>query len=977
MAYVPLKILSRFWTVLALLPLLSTGEAAAGTFRIPAPAGSIVSKIPFIANEGQLSSEVAFYTRTLGATVMVTRDGGILYAPDEEGAPVYRESFTGSLKNDVREGSQAEALLNYYQGAERSRWRESVKTFRNIRFGSVYENIEVELHARHGTVEKVFTVYPGGDVSEIRCRIEGGQGMNLSDSGHLTVLSPAGRLRFTPPAAYQVKGSRRHEISVSYELRGSEYGFLTGEYDKTLPLVIDPLLASTYMGGKSNETAYALEISGGDIVLAGTADSKDIPGTDGRIDPLGDSFVVRLDTDLSTVRAATFFGGSMTDGVRAMVLAGGSIYAAGYNNSPNFPTTPSAAYAGTALTGAFIVRMDSASLRITSSTSFYSNVFGLAWSPVDGSVFVAGSTGDTGFPIPSGDIPAFQSTHRGGAESFVAVFDENLEKLKGATLLGGEGFDIIYDLTVDDDGYPVAVGITNSAAFPASENSFDPTYNLDWEAAHQWIDGFVARFSPDLGSLPSATYLGGGLIDNVTAVAAEGGLVLVGGNTASPDFPCASTFGPVDGNDAFVVLLDKDLSRVRSCTVFGGSRAGTDSPESVSDVGFHPSGSIFAVGRTNADDFPTTPGAFLPHPAGSYFGAFVIGFNRDMSMVQASTLVSGTGEDIKAVAFDSWGDVVVAGDISGSSYPVTPGALQAEYAGGDDLVISRFTSDLTGPHIEVVPGTLNFDSVPVGTSKQVEIILYNTGGSELVIDDVNITAGSAQAFDFDNQCHYIPAFGSCSMKAFFKPVLLGAMKGEIVVYSNDPFRGQVVVGLEGRGLQASSEGTGDDHAVTVTSVSYPRIEAGPDPCDFGKVHKGVSVLRTVTVSNTGRGDLYLDRVVLESGRAGPFMIEKDTCSGNVLTGADPDSRCEVQIVFTPEREGDAGTRLRFSSSDPLNAVYAVLLKGTGIRKKRSLYPGFWGWVAILILILRMLLGFPVSASGWRRWLGGKNSGKWK
>ena len=83
-------------------------------------------------------------------------------------------------------------------------------------------------------------------------------------------------------------------------------------------------------------------------------------------------------------------------------------------------------------------------------------------------------------------------------------------------------------------------------------------------------------------------------------------------------------------------------------------------------------------------------------------------------MLEASTLVHGGSEDLKAIVLDLWGDVIVAGDSSGSGYPVTPGAVQPDHMGGDDLVLSRLTPDLTGPHIELVPSTVDFGHLPVG-----------------------------------------------------------------------------------------------------------------------------------------------------------------------------------------------------------------------------------------------------------------------
>ena len=964
-----------FYLTLASLQPLFMGTAA-GSVILPRLVTDAF-QIPFITNAGQVDSEVAFYTNTPEATVYVTRSGEIVYALKRLGEKsAVRESFVGARKGNVRGRGLTDTSVNFYRGSDSSLWRQDLKTFRSVALGRIYRLIDVKLVADKGRVEKLFLVHPGGDVSDIRGRLRNAHSLSIGRTGDLLVnLAGGGQVVFTPPAAYQTRDGKRLEVIVSYEVLGDEYRFVVGDHDKGLPLVIDPLLASTYLGGSSNETAYAMGISGGDIFIAGSTDSRDFPGLDEDIDILGDAFIVRLDPDLSTVRTATYFGGSMTDGVRDLIVDGSTIYAAGFNNSPDFPTTAGAAYSGTSISGSFVARFDARTLRLTASTSFQSNVFGLARSAVGGDIYIAGATGGTDFPLPGGSVPSFQATPRGRADSFVACFDKDLTTVKGATLLGGEGFDIIYDLAVDDRGAPVVAGVTNSVAFPVSPNAFGPAYNLNWGATHQWIDGFVARLTPDLGGLEAATYLGGGLSDNITAVATEGSTILVAGNTTSADFPCASTFGPIDGNDAYVFMFNQNLTEVKSCTVFGGSRPGTGSAESVSHIAVHPSGAVYAIGRTNASDFPTTPGAFLSRPYGSYFGAFIIAFNGDLTHVEASTLIHGSSADLKALVFDAWGDVIVAGDSSEGGYPVTPGALQSENAGGDDLVISRLTPDLTGPHIEAVPGALDFGHLPVGMEGREEILLHNTGGSELTIKDIQVTPGSPTAFTVENPCFTIPAFGSCLVAVAFKPALTGHHKGELVIFSSDHFSAQVVVDLKGMGIKAPVIDRGENLMVAVKGAPFPILEVRPDPCEFGEVIKGSKLTRVVRVTNSGNGDLRLGRVALKPGGGGTFMIGRDSCSGALLEAGpespDPPSFCEVEIIFAPGMVGRAEARMILVSNDPSIPAYAVKLTGTGTETGEIRYPGFWGWLAILVLFLRMALGIPVSARGWGRWMKGK------
>src|SRR5262249_34877981 len=136
-------------------------------------------------------------------------------------------------------------------------------------------------------------------------------------------------------------------VPAAYAIAGDEYGFRVRDYDPTRPVVIDPLLQATFLGGNDVEEALALAISPptGDVYLAGLTESFHFPGTTpGAQRCFGggaDAFIAGIDATLSGFEVATFLGGSANDQAEALAIdpTTGDVYVAGVTESANFPGT--------------------------------------------------------------------------------------------------------------------------------------------------------------------------------------------------------------------------------------------------------------------------------------------------------------------------------------------------------------------------------------------------------------------------------------------------------------------------------------------------------------------------------------------------------------------------------------------------------------------------------------------------------------
>jgi hypothetical protein len=112
------------------------------------------------------------------------------------------------------------------------------------------------------------------------------------------------------------------------------------------------LSASTYLGGNGSDIGNSLNLDGlGNVYLTGFTESVNFPTTSGAFDRTHnastdlyfeqkDTFISRLDLNLTKLQASTFLGGGNNDSGNSLVLDDlGNVYLTGYSNSKDFPTT--------------------------------------------------------------------------------------------------------------------------------------------------------------------------------------------------------------------------------------------------------------------------------------------------------------------------------------------------------------------------------------------------------------------------------------------------------------------------------------------------------------------------------------------------------------------------------------------------------------------------------------------------------------
>jgi len=335
----------------------------------------------------------------------------------------------------------------------------------------------------------------------------------------------------------------------------------------------------------------------------------------------------------------------------------------------------------------------------------------------------------------------------------------------------------------------------------------------------------------------------------------------------------------------------------------------------------------------------TAPGATLS-PVSIDFGSIALG----ASLTRTVTISNpGTAAlDISSIYVDGAqaGDFVVSDPNGCSGAGVAAGArcaIVVQFAPGaggeragtlhvvDDAGAQPSASQtmtLTGvglpPRAMIQPDSLDFGQVAVGSSLTRTVTASNTGAGILHIASMSIDGaqpGDFQASDPNGCAGGIAAGTGCVVVVRFAPGAHGARAATLHI-------------VDDAGGQAGAEQT---VALTGTGTT-PVVALVPDALDFGRVARGASVTRTVTISNSGDAALSIGSLTVDAGDYG--VSDPNGCATNgVAAGAS----CAVAVTFTPR---DIGTRAGtfYVADNAANGQQAVALTGTSVAPRVVVNP---------------------------------------
>lgn len=617
----------------------------------------------FVENRGQWRVPARYFLRSLGLDLWVGDSSLILHqhrsvtidslrlGPAGARVPIHahrsgsvvRMTFVNSSGATPVPIDTLPGLLRYYVG-ERKNWIEAVHRFGRLRSPDLYPGIDLEL-SRAGGPRYSFLVHPGADPSRIQWRFDGADQADFLDD-MLSIPTSIGRIEHRGLMAYQIAGSVRQTVSCRFVRREKGVGFLVGDYDRTLPLVIDPILFSIVIGGSDYERPGATVVDrDGNILIVGTTQSVDLPVTEGAYDGTfeapTEAFAMKIDIGRTPHLVwATYLGGEAGEGGNAAALTlDNGLVAAGLTASATFPATDSvvsASFGGGI--DAFAARLSSEGVLRFSTYLGDGGIDAASALAVDrDTIVVAGSTTSVNFPAEQRELDTMQK----GGEAFVLKLTPNGQRVISGIAIGGSGEDYCYALVRGIDDSYLLGGVTLSDDLPVTPKAFQKT---PARGDTSRFDFLIGRINSDLDSIIALTYLGGKGDENGTRIAiSPDGAIVVGGYTLSSDFPTTSkSVGQkFQGDfDMVVALLSPDLSSMRYGCYLGGVEQ-----DRLFAITATSRDRLLLIGDTRSSTMPATFGAYDTSYNGSsdiYLGIL----NPLSDSIIYSTYLGGSASDI-------------------------------------------------------------------------------------------------------------------------------------------------------------------------------------------------------------------------------------------------------------------------------------------------------------------------------------------
>jgi Beta-propeller repeat len=962
-------------------------------------------KLPmgFEENKGQTNSEVRFLSHGQGYELFLTSQEAVLelrrakpadssprkrslalkalrYANAKTDTSVVRIHLAGANPNPEIAGlNQLPGRTNYFMGNNPKDWRTDVPSFARVKYGQIYPGVDLVFYGNQRRLEYDYVVAPGANPSAIALDVTGARKLRIDRQGNLVMSVPQGTVELQRPVVYQEVNGQRQEIAANYAVsKNHRISFSVNDYDRSQPLIVDPILNySTYLGGSAlgdYATGIAIDATG-DAFVTGQTFSLTFPvggatigyntnSPDPGVSANGAVFVSELDPTGTIEKYVTYLGGTGAgeggEYGQGIAVDTTGVYITGQTFSTNYPTiggyivSPLGSNPGGT---AFITKLNPAVGGVPSLV--YSSYVGGTNGDVGTAIAVDASENAyiTGLTLSSGinTAGAFQTSLSDATDgnAFLTRIDttqSGAPSLIYSTYLGGGGENVgTAQLGFADVGFGVAVtsgnayiaGTTCSTTFPTTTQTANTTAAYQTAPASNLGTVFVSEIDTNSGApaqLLYSTYLSGGGQDLGRAIAlGPNNVAYVTGstNSVSPTpFPIVPNPGAFQTTGfaagvAFVSLIDTTKNAAASLTY--STYLGGDNGNTGLGIQADSTGNAYVAGSTDSivtsNTFPLTPGALQTTSATAVGNAFISKISplgNGTADLLYSTLFGGSGNgqlpDVaNGIAIDGTNDAFIAGQTASTDFPVfpNPGAFQTSLTGSDPAsTASAFVAKVTlAPTIVVSPASLSFGSVLVGTtSAAMTVTITNNTG---IVVPYSLTNQTGNTGDFSATPGGATPCGA-TLAANNTPCTISVFFTPTL---NGAEATNLIVGYSPYGIASSQtvalSGNGTNTAFSVLPATLTFA---------GQLVGTTSAPQTITITNSNNAALPFTTSLSDANDFSVAPGGASPCSPSA--GVPANSSCTFSATFNPA-VGDLGALVGTFLVTAEGTTQTVTLNGTG------------------------------------------------
>ncbi|MCJ7449879.1 MAG: choice-of-anchor D domain-containing protein [Bacteroidales bacterium] len=206
---------------------------------------------------------------------------------------------------------------------------------------------------------------------------------------------------------------------------------------------------------------------------------------------------------------------------------------------------------------------------------------------------------------------------------------------------------------------------------------------------------------------------------------------------------------------------------------------------------------------------------------------------------------------------------------------------------------------------------VDFGAVTLNSLVTKTVKLENSGVTDLIISDITVNATPADFKLVGQNCSILQPGQTCDVQLSFKPTKNPAQQSYLNISSNDPVTPSKKITIKGK-------------------ATYPQINCQISKVEFGYCPVGQSVIKTITIKNTGELMLNITSASLSGTYSNQFSLSSP------CTSIAPGASCDMQITMSPTTLADLQATLYIRSNSFYSSTLTVNLIGSSVVKTLGL-----------------------------------------